>query len=180
MVVSIRRRNGNIVRCIGGVRVIDEKLKRDVADADIKAVRRDLLGIINFDPGLGSGEFKESLEYVEREMGAEKLYEDSKNLLEEFQYKYDPSEWTTEYDAKIYVALSECFSKELVDHLLKVAPVAYKEKRGQRKDPVQGVQILNQDGGVVPKKLEQGTGVNPVFLGICIIVAIIVVLVLII
>lgn len=156
--------------------MIDEKLKRDVADADIKAVRRDLLGIINFDPGLGSGEFKESLEYVEREMGAEKLYEDSKNLLEEFQYKYDPSEWTTKYDAKIYVALSECFSKELVDHLLKVAPVAYREKRGQRKDPVQGEQILNQNVGVVPKKV---VGVKSVLISICIILAIIVVLILI-
>ena len=108
--------------------VINE-IKEYVKQGDVVRVRKELLAILNANPDLGDGQFKDNIKYAINNLGIETVFEPFSG---EFEIKMDEGEWTTSYVAKIYLQLRKEFSDELIQHLLKVAPIAYKEKVAQR------------------------------------------------
>lgn len=109
--------------------MIASEFKEYVKYRDISKIRKELLAILNTNPDMGDGQFTESLNYAVDNCGEGEVFVPYSG---EFEIKKSEKEWTTSYVAKIYLQLRKEFSKELISHLSKVAPVAYSEKIAQR------------------------------------------------
>lgn len=105
--------------------MITSELKEYIKQNDVEKVRKELLAIFNSNPNLGDGDFRENLNYALKKLGDNSVYQPCSG---EFKMKEDVNEWTSSYVAKIFLQLRKEFSKELVLHLEKVAPVVYKGK----------------------------------------------------
>lgn len=104
--------------------MIFSEIKEYVRQNDVGMVRKEMLAILNSNPDMRDGNFAENLHYVENELGEDILYQ---KYSGEFEIESDRTQWNTNYVAKIFLCLRKEFSKELVYHLIEVAPVAYKE-----------------------------------------------------
>ena len=109
--------------------MIFDSIKEYVKQGNIQYVRRELLRIFNANPDLGDGIFQDNLKYSEENLTADILYD---KYSDDFEMLQDESLWDTSYVSKIYLHLRREFSKEMVEHLLQVAPVAYHDKVIQR------------------------------------------------
>ncbi len=109
--------------------MVTNELKEYVKQKNVEKIRKELLAIWNTNPDMGNGEFQENLKYAVDSLGEDKIFVPFSG---EFQKKSSKEEWTTSYVAKIYLHLRKEFSKELIEHLEQVAPVAYQEKIAQR------------------------------------------------
>lgn len=127
MVEFFCRRNGCNVRHIGDERMNNDNFKALVNSGNVEEVRKELLSILNANPDLGDGEFLTCYNYAKTNLG-EALFDENSD----FEIKTDRTQWTTSYVAKIFLALRKSFSKQIVNHLLEVAPYAYKDKAVQR------------------------------------------------
>lgn len=127
--------------------MITSEFKEYVKYRDISKVRKELLAILNTNPDMGDGLFIESLNYAVDNCGEGEVFAPYSG---EFEMKSSEKEWTTSYVAKIYLQLRKEFSKELISHLSKVAPVAYSEKIAQR----DLLQQTTQKTRELPKKMK--------------------------
>ena len=104
--------------------MIFNEIKEYIRQKDITMVRKEILAIFNSNPDMRNGNFTENLHYVEDKLGADVLYQ---RYSGEFEMQNDRTQWSTNYVAKIFLCLRNEFSREIVYHLMEVAPVAYKE-----------------------------------------------------
>lgn len=105
--------------------MVTSEFREYVKRRDIENVRKKLLAILNANPDMGDGQFNENLKYAADNLGDKEVFVPYSG---EFEMKGSKEEWTTSYFAKIYLELRKEFSKELIMHLTKVAPVVYGEK----------------------------------------------------
>ena len=133
-----------------------EKLDSYLMDKDIVNVRRELIKILMVNPKVSDGVFKNALRKAERELGTD-LYEQSSNT---FEKKVNRKEWTADYLSKIIRHLRSEFSKELVQHAIKVADMAYPSvTAGRDLDQQQPVRISSKDEKTVGKMVLLGIGI---------------------
>ena len=133
-----------------------EKLDSYLMDKDIVNVRRELIKILMVNPKVSDGVFKNALRKAERELGTD-LYEQSSNT---FEKKVNRKEWTADYLSKIIRHLRSEFSKELVQHEIEVADMAYPSvTAGRDLDQQQPVRISSKDEKTVGKMVLLGIGI---------------------
>ena len=133
-----------------------EKLDSYLMDKDIVNVRRELIKILMVNPKVSDGVFKNALRKAERELGTD-LYEQSSNT---FEKKVNRKEWTADYLSKIIRHLRSEFSKELVQHAIEVADMAYPSVTvGKDLDQHQPVRISSKDEKTVGKMVLLGIGI---------------------
>ena len=133
-----------------------EKLDSYLMDKDIVNVRRELIKILMVNPKVSDGVFKNALRKAERELGTD-LYEQSSNT---FEKKVNRKEWTADYLSKIIRHLRSEFSKELVQHAIEVADMAYPSvTAGRDLDQQQPVRISSKDEKTVGKMVLLGIGI---------------------
>ena len=133
-----------------------EKLDSYLMDKDIVNVRRELIKILMVNPKVSDGVFKNALRKAERELGTD-LYEQSSNT---FEKKVNRKEWTADYLPKIIRHLRSEFSKELVQHEIEVADMAYPSvTAGRDLDQQQPVRISSKDEKTVGKMVLLGIGI---------------------
>lgn len=133
-----------------------EKLDSYLMDKDIVNVRRELIKILMVNPKVSDGVFKNALRKAERELGTD-LYEQSSNT---FEKKVNRKEWTADYLSKIIRHLRSEFSKELVQHAIEVADMAYLSvTAGRDLDQQQPVRISSKDEKTVGKMVLLGIGI---------------------
>ena len=106
---------------------MNQKFKELVNQENVEEVRKELLAIFNSNPDLGNGEFQEYYQYAKENFGA-KLFD----VSSDFKVQQDKEQWTTSYVAKIFLASRKSFTKELVEHLMMVAPYVYGTKAKQQ------------------------------------------------
>lgn len=133
-----------------------EKLDSYLMDKDIGNVRRELIKILMVNPKVSDGVFKNALRKAERELGTD-LYEQSSNT---FEKKVNRKEWTADYLSKIIRNLRSEFSKELVEHAIEVADVAYpRVTAGKDLDQYQPVRMSSKEEKPVGKMVLLGIGI---------------------
>lgn len=137
--------------------MVTKEMKEFVKQGNVAEIRRELLAILNTNPDMSNGQFKENLKYAVDRLGKETVFAAYSG---EFEMKEREQEWTTSYVAKIYLQLRKEFSYELIEHLTKVAPVAYREKVTQR-------ELLQQTAQKTGKLTETTEAENNNFREVC-------------
>ena len=133
-----------------------EKLDSYLMNKDIVNVRRELIKILMVNPKVSDGVFKNALRKAERELGTD-LYEQSSNT---FEKKVNRKEWTADYLSKIIRHLRSEFSKELVQHAIEVADMAYPSvTAGRDLDQQQPIHMSSKEEKPVGKMVLMGIGI---------------------
>lgn len=148
--------------------MVSNEFKEYVKQCNVEKIRRELLAILNSNPDMKDGQFKDSLKYAVDHLGEDKVFVP---YLGDFQIKENKEEWTTTYVAEIFLQLRKEFSRKLVEHLEKVAPVVYGKKTIQR-------DLLQQTPQMTKKLPDTEKEKSSNFQGVCVKIAIAVLIIL--
>lgn len=122
---------------------MSERLEAYLEEKDIVKVRGELIKILMVNPRVSDGVFKKALQKAHCKLG-ETLYEESNNT---FEKKQDKTEWTADYLSEIIIELRSEFSKDLVEHAVRVADVVYPNRNvGGDLDQKQPIQVDRKEG----------------------------------
>lgn len=116
------------------------KLNEAIQSEDIRGIKSAVLSTISADPLDKSGEVKKAMAAVDvKDIQVWQAHDGT-------ELSADPSEWTKDYFAELQSHLVTNFSKECLEHTLKVGRHAYREELS-RPHPAQQSAIKPRQGG---------------------------------